>query len=129
MRMSSGLGYDSTVMLTCKLLHKLCLVNLFFLQDQGGEVCIRLSPPDLCLGVGGSSKPPEPPQPTGLELWDGSVTLALEVMEVGQGPGIMLATLHHEYNSSLLIGLLELSPFEVSGYIIDDIISQVVCLL
>jgi len=36
------------------------------------------------------------------ELWDGSVTLALEVMEVGQGLGIMLATLHHEYNSSLL---------------------------
>ena len=63
------------------------------------------------------------------ELWDGSVTLALEVMEVGQGLGIMLATLHHEYNSSLLIGLLELSPFEVSGYIIDEILSQVVLLL
>ena len=63
-----------------------------------------------------------------LELWDGSVTLALEVMEVGQGLGIMLATLHHEYNSSLLIGLLELSPFEVSGYITDEILCQVVCL-
>jgi len=38
----------------------------------------------------------------------------------------MLATLHHEYNSSLLIGLLEFSPFEVCGYniIIDDIISS-----
>ena len=57
------------------------------------------------------------------------VTLALEVIEVGQGLGIMLATLHHEYNSSLLIGLLELSPFEVSGYIIDEILSQVVWLL
>ena len=51
------------------------------------------------------------------ELWDGSVTLALEVMEVGQGLGIMLTTLHHEYNSSLLIGLLEFTPFKVSGYI------------
>ena len=38
-------------------------------------------------------------------------------------------TLHHEYNSSLLIGLLELSPFEVSGYIFDEILSEVVCLL
>ena len=69
MRMSSidvGLGYDSAVMLTCKLLHKLCLLNLFFLQDQGGEVSIRLCPPDLRLGAGGSSEPPEPPQPTGL---------------------------------------------------------------
>ena len=33
----------------------------------------------------------------------------------------MLATLHHEYNSSLLIGLLEFSLFEVSGNIIDEI--------
>ena len=40
------------------------------------------------------------------ELWDGSVTLALEMMEVGQGLGIMLGTLHREYNSTLLIGLL-----------------------
>jgi len=59
------------------------------------------------------------------DLWDGSVTLALEVMEVGQGLGIVLATLHHEYNSSLLIGLLKFSPFEVSGYVIDEILSQV----
>ena len=44
-----GLDYDSTVMLTCKLLHKLCLLN-----------------PDLRLGAGGSSEPSEPPQPTGL---------------------------------------------------------------
>ena len=35
------------------------------------------------------------------ELWDGSVTLALEVMEVGQGLGIMLVTLHHEYIQQL----------------------------
>ena len=49
------------------------------------------------------------------ELWDGSVTLALEVVEVGPGLGIMLDTLHREYNSSLLIGLLEFSLFEVSG--------------
>ena len=56
------------------------------------------------------------------ELWDGSVTLALEVMEVGQGLGIMLATLHHEYNSSLLIGLLEFLLFEISGYIIAEIL-------
>ena len=62
------------------------------------------------------------------ELWDGSVTLALEVMEVGQGLGIMLATLHHEYNSSLLIGLLEFSPFKISGYKIE-ILSEVVWLL
>ena len=47
----------------------MCLLNLFFLQDQGGEVCICLCPPDLRLGAGGSSEPPEPPeppQPTGL---------------------------------------------------------------
>jgi len=61
-----GLGYNNTVKLTCKLLHKLCLLNLFILQDQRGEVCIRLCPPDLRLGMGGSSEPPEPPQPTGL---------------------------------------------------------------
>ena len=57
------------------------------------------------------------------------VTLALEVIEVEQGLGVMLATLHHEYNSSLLIGLLEFSIFEINGYIIDEILSQVVCLL
>ena len=63
------------------------------------------------------------------ELWDGSVTLALEVMEVGQGLGIMLATLHHEYNSSLLIGLLEFHHLKLVVYIIDEILSQVVFLL
>jgi len=56
------------------------------------------------------------------------VTLALEVMEVGPGLGIMLATLHHEYSGTLLIGLLEFL-FEVSGYIIVETLPQVVCLL
>jgi len=47
-----GLGYDIKVILTCKLLHKLCLLNLFFFRTKGG--------------AGGSS---EPPNPSSLRAW------------------------------------------------------------
>ena len=42
------------------------------------------------------------------------VTLALEVIEVGQGLGIMLATLHHEYWSKIMALFCYLCPINSS---------------
>ena len=56
---------DSTVMLTCKLLPKLCLLNLFFFRTKG-ERSASASAPRTFAWVRAVRRNPEPPQPTGL---------------------------------------------------------------